>query len=73
MEKYNVLIQNIRNIISEKGYKQKAVAKRAGYNEQQFSNILNGRRTIEPLEILQIAEALDATPNDLFGVGIHLT
>lgn len=49
-------------------YIQKVVAKRAGYTEQQFSNILCGRKNIETDDILRIAKALSATPNELYGI-----
>lgn len=63
-----IVAQNIRKILNEQGLKQKVVAKRAGYTEQQFSNILCGRKNIETDDILKIAKALKATPNELYGI-----
>ncbi len=64
----SIIAENTRNIIKEKGLKNKAVAERAGYTEQKFSRILNGQKIIESRDILRIANALDVTPNDLFGI-----
>lgn len=64
----SIIAENTRNIIKEKGLKNKAVAERAGYTEQKFSRILNGQKIIESNDILKIANALDVTPNDLFGI-----
>ena len=67
---YNlVLPDNIVRIINEKGLKQLAVAKAAGYSQQQFSDMLNGRKIIKPCDALAIAEALNVTMNDLYGTG----
>lgn len=60
------VIPNIRNIIDERGLKQYAVAKKAGYTKQQFNNLLNGRRIITDADIYKITRALEVTPNDLF-------
>lgn len=59
--------ENIKRIISEKGLKQKSVAVKAGFTDQQFSNLLNGRRICSAYDILRISNALDVLPNDLFG------
>ena len=64
----SIIAENTRNIIKEKGLKNKAVAECAGYTEQKFSRILNGQKIIESKDILRIANALDVTPNDLFGI-----
>lgn len=58
----------IKQIINSKGLKQKSVAIKAGYTEQQFSNLLNGRKVFKVDDVLRIANALEVTPNDLFGL-----
>lgn len=64
---YNlVLPDNIVRIINKKGLKQLAVAKAAGYSQQQFSDMLNGRKIIKPCDAFAIAEALNVTMNDLY-------
>ncbi|MBR6398820.1 MAG: helix-turn-helix transcriptional regulator [Lachnospiraceae bacterium] len=65
-----MVIENIRSIIAEKGLKQKAVAEKAGFTPQEFSNILNDRRKLIRVEhIAPIAVALGVEPNDLYASG----
>lgn len=59
---------NILRLIEEKGYKQCAIAKRAGYSKAVFSNIVNDYRVIRPDDIMRIAAALDVEPGELFTV-----
>lgn len=61
------LAANIKQIIRQKGYKQSAIAERAGINEKTFSNMLNGRKIIAAPDIYKILEVLGVTPNELFG------
>lgn len=65
MEPHDIIIFNIKNIINQKGLKQKAVAERSGYNEKEFSHMLNGRKIIKGEDILPIAIALGVEPNDI--------
>lgn len=62
------VVSNIRKIMSEKGLKQKYVAKKSDLTEQQFSDILNERKSFTVDYILPICYALDVKPNDLFGM-----
>lgn len=64
----STVIKNTEAIIKNKGLKKKSVAEKAGYSKQQFSNLLNGRKTFKEADILRIATALEVTPNDLFGI-----
>lgn len=57
---------NILKIIKQKGLKQVYVAKKAGYEKQQFNDMVNGRRLIKPCDALAISEALGIEANDLF-------
>lgn len=59
---------NVARIIAELGLKQRAVAKKAGFEAQAFSDMLNGRRLIKLCDVVLIAEALGVTPNDLYGI-----
>lgn len=59
---------NILRIMKEKGMKQMAVAEKAGLKDYQFSQLMNGRRVIRAVDIAAIAEALNVTPNELFGI-----
>lgn len=58
--------KNVCSIISNKGLKQKAVAKKAGLPIQAFNEMLNGRRLIKIPNILMIADALEVDINALF-------
>lgn len=69
MEKYryDTLIENIKRIIAQKGMKQCAVAERAGFTPQEFSNILNDRRKLLRSEhIPAIADALRTDVSTLY-------
>lgn len=61
--------ENTRRIIAEKGFKQKAVAARAGIPAGSFSAMMNNRKVIRDVDIISIANALSVTPNELFGFG----
>lgn len=63
----SLIAANTKRIIADKGLKQKAVAAKAGFSDKQFSALMNGRRIIKDIDVMAIATALDATPNDLFG------
>lgn len=64
---YEDLVENIRFFMNKNrhGFKQGAVAEMGGFGEKEFSNMLNGRKKIRPQDIPRIAEAVDATPNEL--------
>lgn len=59
-------VKAINVIIAKKGFLQKTIAIKAGFTEQQFSDMLNGRKVIRAEYIPVIAKALGVTPNDLF-------
>lgn len=59
---------NIAKIIYNLGLKQVAVARKAGYGAQEFSDMLNGRKLIKSRDIEIIANALNVTPNELYGI-----
>lgn len=63
---YNSVVpENISRIIAEKGLKQGFVAKNAGYNEQQMTAMLKGRRVIKVCDLIRIAAVLDVSVDDL--------
>lgn len=62
----SIVAKNTKRIIVGLGLKNRAVARRAGYSEQQFSAMLNGRRVIKDYDVIAISQALGVTPNDLF-------
>lgn len=50
----------------DKGLKQKYVAEKAGFTQQEFSNMMNGRKLIMTDYIVDICLALGVQPNDVF-------
>lgn len=67
MQRDTHVVENTKRIIEEKGLKKVAVAQKAGYTAQQFSDILNHRKVVKDIDVAAIANALEVTPNDLFG------
>lgn len=59
----------IRVIITDRGFIQKAVAKRAGYSSQQFSDMLNGRKTIKANDVIPISKALGVSVQEIYDTG----
>lgn len=59
---------NVKKILKEKGLIQKSVAQRAGFPENQFCAMLNGRKLILANYLPAIARALGVTPNELFNI-----
>lgn len=64
----SLIADNAKRIIAYKGLKMRAVAAKAGLSDKQFSALLNDRKITKDIDILAIANALDVTPNDLFGI-----
>lgn len=62
----SVIAHNTKKIIDQKGYKQSAIARKAGYDPKVFSRMMTGRKLIADYDIPPIADALGVTPNDLF-------
>lgn len=58
--------KNLSRIIKERGLKQSAVARWAGYTSQQFTDMLNGRKLIKPCDVAALANALCVNVGDLF-------
>lgn len=57
---------NIRELITESGMKQKTVAERAGFTQQMMSDMLQGRKVIRAEFVPQLCAALGVSPNQLF-------
>ena len=64
----SVVAENAKRIIAEKCLSKGAIGKRAGYDIQKFSNMLNGRKIITDADVINIAIALDVEPNELYGL-----
>lgn len=63
------LASGISILIRESGMKQNYIAYRAGYSEQELSDMLNGRRLIKACDIPRIAAALGKKPDELYEAG----
>lgn len=59
----SIVANRVREIIKEKGLKQTALAEKAGFSAQEFSDMLNGRRLMRAVDIASIINALS-------GVGV---
>ncbi len=64
----SVVAENIKEIISRKCLSKGAIGKRAGYSINKFSNMLNGRKIITDVDVINIANALEVEPNELYGI-----
>jgi len=62
----NCVALGIKQNMVAKGLYQKAVAERAGFTEQQFSDMLNGRKVIRAEYLPAIAKVLGVNISDLF-------
>lgn len=62
--------ERLKLYIKDRGLKQCAVAKKSGFTENQFSQILNGKRSVSADELEIICNAMNATPNDIYRTGM---
>ena len=60
----------IENIIKEKGYLQTAIAAKSGFSDQQFSDMLNGRKVIRADFVVPIAKAMGVTVQEIYDAGL---
>jgi transcriptional regulator with XRE-family HTH domain len=58
-------IEKIRSIIDERGIKQRVIAKKCGYTDQMFSDLLNGRKRLTLEGMVAICAALETSPDEL--------
>ncbi len=54
--------EKVRTYIDDNGYKQVAVAKKAGISKATFNTILNGKRTLYADDLRAICLALNVSP-----------
>lgn len=59
----------IKFIITDRGLIQRAVATRAGFTNQQFSDMLNDRKVIRAADIIPISKALGVSVQDVYDAG----
>ena len=62
----SITAKRIAEIIEAKGLKRRAVAKAAGYSENQLSSMLHGRKIIRDVEVLAIAKPQGVSVGELF-------
>ena len=62
----SIVALNVKEIIKDRCLKQSAVARKAGYSNQQFSAMMNGRKIIKDTDIMRIATVLSVDANELF-------
>lgn len=60
----SVVADRVKEVISEKGFKQTVLAKRAGFTPQEFNDMLNGRRLMRAVDIAAIINVLKDTGVD---------
>lgn len=64
----SIVAENAKRIIEEKCLSKGAIGKKAGYDIKKFSNMLNGRKIITDVDAMNIANALEVEPNELYGI-----
>lgn len=64
----SVVAENVRRIIEERCLSKGAIGRKAGYDNKKFSNMLNGRKIITDVDVMNIANALEVEPNELYGI-----
>ncbi len=59
----------IERIIRDKGFVQGAIAARAGFSDQQFCDMLKGRKIIRADYLVPIAKALGVSVQEIYDAG----
>lgn len=62
----NIVANNIKRIINERGIKQKTAAELCGYSQKTFSAMLNGRKVIKSQDVIAFCNGLNVAPNELY-------
>ena len=60
------IASTIRSLITKRGISQKVVAEHSGFTEQQFTDMLKGRKIIRAEYLPRIARALGCALTDLY-------
>lgn len=64
----SLVAENTKRIIKERCLSKGAIGRKAGYDIKKFSNMLNGRKIITDVDAMNIANALEVEPNELYGI-----
>lgn len=59
----------IERIIRDKGFVQGAIAAKAGFSDQQFCDMLKGRKIIRADFLVPIAKALGVSVQEIYDAG----
>jgi len=59
----------IEKIIQEKGFVQGSIAAKSGFSNQQFCDMLKGRKIIRADYLVPIAKAMGVSVQDIFDAG----
>lgn len=60
----------IDKIIQDRGYIQKVIAEKAGFTDQQFSDMLCGRKVIRADYLIPIAKAMRVSIQEIYDAGL---
>lgn len=60
------IINHIKQLIADKGLKQKYVAEQMGLSQNDFSNMMNGRKDFKVEYVAPLCKALGISANELF-------
>ena len=60
----------IERIIRKNGFLQGAIARKSGFTDQQFSDMLKGRKVIRADYMVPIAKAMGVTVQDIYDAGL---
>lgn len=60
----------LKIIISELGFKQVHVAAKAGYKEQDLSDMIRDRKIIKACDLVNLSRVLNVTIDDIYAAGI---
>ena len=66
MKVHEVMRRIVKEICTETGTKQKYWAEKCGYNDKQFSVLINGYKKVEEEDIVKFCAGFDKRPDDLF-------
>ena len=67
----SVVPAQLKKLIDQKGLKQAAIARRAGFSAQELNDMLNGRRIMRAADIaslIDVVKDFGADANYLFGI-----
>ena len=63
---HDIVIENIKEVKEESGYRTDYVAEKIGWSPMMFSNILHGRKVLKSEYLPHIANAIGCDINRLF-------